>query len=148
MAPGDTHVSVCTQTTFGWCLKLPMVPRLHLWQSGAGGELENTRESSTRREGERNRGRVDCLCMRMRGGVGCRAVAEEECRLFPCVGRTGELCWLQSGAVSRNEKSCVGHGGSPRHCRPEAKHSQKIKPQCSSLLASHAANTHGGAQQR
>lgn len=57
------------------------------------------------------------------GGV--QSCAEEECRLFPCVGRTGELRWLQPGAVSPNEKSCVGHEGSPRHGRPEAKHSQK-----------------------
>lgn len=29
-----------------------------------------------------------------------RRAAEEECRLFPCVGRTGEPSWLQAGAVS------------------------------------------------
>lgn len=38
------------------------------------------------------------------GGVVGRAAeqssAEEECRLFPCVERTGELSWLQAGAVS------------------------------------------------
>lgn len=31
------------------------------------------------------------------GGQRC---TEEECRLFPCVWRTGELSWLQAGAVS------------------------------------------------
>lgn len=101
LAPGDAHVSVCTRTTFGWCLELPKVPRLHLWESGAGGALENTRGSSRRREGEGKREREGGLLMH--GGWGGRVCvcvcAEEECRLFPCVGRTGELRWLQSGAV-------------------------------------------------
>lgn len=61
MAPGDTHVSICTRTTFGWCLKLPEVPRLHLWESGAGGELEKyKRGAAGGGEGERKRGRVGC----------------------------------------------------------------------------------------
>lgn len=72
MAPGDTHVSVCTRTTFGWCLELPKVPRLHLWESGAGGALENTR-----REGERKRGRVGCRCTE--GGVGGGGGGAEPC---------------------------------------------------------------------
>lgn len=64
--------------------------------------------------------------MHKEGGVGgVQSCAEEECRLFPCVGRTGEPGWLQPGAVSPNEKSCVGHEVSPRRGRPEAKHSQK-----------------------
>lgn len=35
-----------------------------------------------------------------RGGGLSESCAEEECRLFPCVGRTGEPSWLQAGAVS------------------------------------------------
>lgn len=34
------------------------------------------------------------------GWGGVQSCAEEECRLFPCVGRTGEPSWLQAGAVS------------------------------------------------
>lgn len=34
------------------------------------------------------------------GGRAEQSCAEEECRLFPCVGRTGEPSWLQAGAVS------------------------------------------------
>lgn len=34
------------------------------------------------------------------GGLAKQSCAEEECRLFPCVGRTGEPSWLQAGAVS------------------------------------------------
>lgn len=78
-------------------------------------------------EGRREKQREGGLLMHEPGvgGGGVESCAEEECRLFPCVGRTGEPCWLQAGAVSPNEKSCVGHEGSPRHGRPEAKHSQK-----------------------
>lgn len=36
-------------------MDVPSVPGLHLWESGAGGELENTRGSSRRREGEKGR---------------------------------------------------------------------------------------------
>lgn len=99
----EVYVCVCNTRshTFGRCLDVPSVPGLHLWESGAGGELENTRGSSRRREGERER--EGGLLMHEEGG-GSRAAeqscAEEECRLFPCVGRTGEPSWLQAGAVS------------------------------------------------
>lgn len=90
------------------------------------------------------------LCMRKRRGDRAQRCAEEECRLFPCVGRTGELCWLQSGAVSPNEKSCVGHGGSPRHCRPEAKHSQRpnhsVARSRPHMLLTHMVVCVGGAE--
>lgn len=95
---------VCVHTrshTFGWCLDVPSVPGLHLWESGAGGELENTRGSSRRIEGERER-EGGLLMHEGRGGSRAaeQSCAEEECRLFPCVGRTGEPSWLQAGAVS------------------------------------------------
>lgn len=51
------YVRVCNTRshTFGWCLDVPSVPGLHLWESGAGGDLENTRWSSRRIEGEKER---------------------------------------------------------------------------------------------
>lgn len=77
------------------CGRVVQVGRSKILEGAAGGE----RERETEREGG--------LLMhegREREGGGGRAAeqsrAEEECRLFPCVGRTGEPSWLQAGAVS------------------------------------------------
>lgn len=51
---------VCTHThTFGWCLDVPSVPGLHLWESSAGGELEIL-QGAAGGERERKRGSVGC----------------------------------------------------------------------------------------
>ena len=51
--------------------------------------------------GEREKGREGGLLMHGGGAVAAaQSCAEQECRLFPCVGRTGEPSWLQAGAVS------------------------------------------------
>lgn len=94
------HVCICANTYLDgvwmspWCQsyicrRVVQVGSLKILKGAAGGERE------------RKRGRVGC---RYTGGGGGGAVeqscAEEECRLFPCVERTGEPSWLQAGAVS------------------------------------------------
>lgn len=60
-------------------------------EGAAGGESER----------EREREREGGWAADVRGGRAAeQSCAEEECRLFPCVGRTGEPSWLQAGAVS------------------------------------------------
>lgn len=64
---------------------------------GAAGEKE--REGGG--EGGGATGGCGCMGKARGGGRGARqSRAERECRLFPCVGRTGEPSWLQAGAVS------------------------------------------------
>lgn len=51
--------------------------------------------------GESEREREGGWAADVKGGRAAeQSLAEEECRLFPCVGRTGEPSWLQAGAVS------------------------------------------------
>lgn len=72
-----------------WMVNVPLVPGLHLWwvvQVGA----QNTTGSIRMRAG----------LMHERSGRGEQGWIEKECRLFPCVRRTGEPSWLQAGAVS------------------------------------------------
>lgn len=59
--------------------------------SVAGGSSKYYRERQDERE----------LLVHERRRVGVRRVVlRRECRLFQCVGRTGEPSWLQAGAVS------------------------------------------------
>lgn len=85
---------VCTH------LDVPTVPILHLCERGAGGEFKNVRGSSRRKEGRESEGVGWILLMHGGSRAAKKSCAEEECRLFPCVGRTGEPSWLQAGAVS------------------------------------------------
>lgn len=94
------------------CGRVVQVGSLKILEGAAGGERKRGREGGLLMHEGRGRGSAEQSC------------AEEECRLFPCVGRTGEPSWQQAGVVSPNEKSCVGDGGGPRYCCPVAKRSQ------------------------
>lgn len=109
-----------THITFGWCLDVPSVPGLHLWESGAGGDLENTRGSSRRREGERKRVRL-LMHDERRGG---RAVPRRNADCFHVWGGQESRVGCRQVRLAPNEKSCVGDGGGPRHCSPVAECSQ------------------------
>lgn len=61
--------------------------KLHLWRSGAGGGFGKQKELM---------GNVDRSCTAGGGDVPTRNAD----RFHVCVGRTGELSWLQAGAVS------------------------------------------------
>lgn len=71
------------------CGRVVQVGSSEILEGAAGGEREREREGGWAADAWEG---------------GCRAAeqscAEEECRLFPCVGRTGEPSWLQAGAVS------------------------------------------------
>lgn len=79
------------------------------------------------------------------GGVGGRDCAEEECRLFPCVQENCAGCSQVRLALMRKVALAMWK---PKTRQARGKAQPRKKPQCSSLLASHAADTHGGAQQR
>lgn len=67
------------------CGRVVQVGISKILEGAAGGEREREREGG----------------LLMHEGRGSeQSCAEEECRLFPCVGRTGEPSWLQAGAVS------------------------------------------------
>lgn len=93
-------------------MKLPTVPRLHLWPGGAGGELGNARGSGMRREGEGTGGGVG-----EEGGRGGAALCRSGMQI---VSMCGEDRGAELTAVRCGPKSCVGHGGSPGRRRPEA----------------------------
>lgn len=89
---------VCAHThshTFGWCLDVPSVPGLHLWESGAGGELENTRGSSRRREREggllmhEGRGEQSSRAELCRGGMQIVSMCGEDRGAELAAGRCG-----------------------------------------------------------
>lgn len=63
---------------------------LKLVKGAAGGARGRERERGWAADAQGSEG----------GGGVKQSCAEEECRLFPCVGRTGQPSWLQAGAVS------------------------------------------------
>lgn len=76
------------------------MPGLHLWESGAGGELENTRGSSRRIEGEREReggllmhegrgGEQSSRAELCRGGMQIVSMCGEDRRAELAAGRCG-----------------------------------------------------------
>lgn len=100
------------------------MPGLHLWESGAGGDLENTRGSSRRREREGGREGVLLMHEGREGEQPSRAVLRRNADCFHVWGGQESRVGCRQVRLAPNEKSCVGDGGGPRHCSPVAERSQ------------------------